>query len=567
MGIFRTIRARFTIIYFILVLSSLALIGVFILRSVESYDLGTIRKTMDDIAYVLSNELIKIENPDDAPALIERIVQQQFEFGSQVEVFIVSAGRLRIVASTASYAELDTLDESLLLKAVEGEEEERDISYENIAVKDKTYLSNSGKLIIYMRYDLRNHLSLIENSKSIIGKTIVIAIVFTSFISLLLSKSITDPIKNLTRQVKQIADGNFNQVIDVMTDDEIGEFSAKFNYLLAEINKRVDRLTEEKNKVETITNNIDEGLVAITNAGEMIHSNEKAAELMGELVPEEILSFYNDDGEEVIRRRGKFIKLNFAEFTEQNEKGLIVAIQDITKQQQIENMRKEFIADVSHELKTPLTSVIFYAETIRDSREMDHATRERFLDVIVSEAERMTRLVRDLLYLSSIDSAQQYLCYAEADVKALICKCIENMRLHAEQKRQRLLFRADDEDVVAVIDADQIEQLIINILSNAIKYSSEDSDVVISLEKGEHEMTVEIADRGPGIAEEDLKHIFERFYRVDKARSRAMGGTGLGLAIAKGIVELHGGTITAKSVVGEGTVMVIQLPLRRVTDN
>lgn len=566
MNIFRTIRMRFIIIYFTLVLSSLALIGVFILRSVESYDLGTIRKTMDDIAYVLSNELIKIDNPSDTPALIERIVSQQFEFGSQVEIFILNAKSLEIVASTASYPELENLDEDLLVHSLVGKEAERDTSFDNIVVKDKVYLSNSGKLIIYIRYDLRNHLSLIENSKNIIGKTIVIAIISTSLISLLLSKSITDPIKNLTKQVKQLADGNFNQVIDVTTDDEIGEFSSKFNYLLSEINKRVDQLTEEKNKVETITNNIDEGLIAITYKGVIIHSNEKAYDLMGSIDTNEILELYGEEREQIIERKGKFIKLNFGEFTEQNEKGIIVAIQDITKQQQIEKMRKDFIADVSHELKTPLTSVISYAETIRDSAEMDERTRADFLAVIVSEAERMTRLVKDLLYLSAIDSAQQYLRYSHVEVKQIIRKCLVNMRLHAEQKNQQIIFEKAD-DVNAYIDPDQIEQLIINILSNAIKYSSEGGKIEVMLEDLDNHFKVTIKDKGPGISQEDLKHIFDRFYRVDKARSRAMGGTGLGLAIAKGIVELHGGVIEAQSVLGEGTSMMITIPLTHVIDN
>lgn len=566
MNIFRTIRMRFITIYFTLVLSSLALIGVFILRSVESYDLGTIRKTMDDIAYVLSNELIKIENPADTPALIERIVRQQFEFGSQVEIFVLNAKSFEVVASTASYPELDSLDEDLLVQALNGKEAEHDLSFDNIAVKDRVYLSNSGKLMIYIRFDLRNHLSLIENSKNIIGKTIVIAIVSTSLISLLLSKSITDPIKNLTRQVKQLADGNFNQVIDVTTDDEIGEFSSKFNYLLSEINKRVDRLTEEKNKVETITNNIDEGLIAITNKGVIIHSNQKAYDLMGTVDSGEILDLYNDEKEDVIERKGKFIKLNFAEFTEQNEKGIIVAIQDITKQQQIEKMRKDFIADVSHELKTPLTSIISYAETIRDSAEMDEVTRTRFLAVIVSEAERMTRLVKDLLYLSAIDSAQQYLRCSNVRVKRIVRKCLVNMKLHADQKRQKIVFDKAD-DVEAYIDPDQIEQLILNILSNAIKYSTEESEIRIALENLGDAFRITIQDQGPGISEEDLKHIFDRFYRVDKARSRAMGGTGLGLAIAKGIVELHGGQIEAESVLGEGTSMMITIPFSGVIDN
>lgn len=549
---------RFTLIYFVLVLSSLALIGVFILRSFEEYSTKSIRRSMDDASAVVLSELMKIENPLNLPELIRHLVNQQFEVGSDAEVFVINAQTLEIIATTLLYAELKDLNESLLVKALDGENAEGDTFAGEFSVKDRVYPTKDAKILVYVRYNLKEHLEMLENVRIIIANAIIIALIMTSLISIFLSKSITDPIKKLTKQAKLLADGDFNQVVDVNTDDEIGAFSSTFNYLVSVINERMDQLMEEKEKIETITKNIDEGLVALTAAGKIIHSNKKAFDLLGEINPDEMLALYGG-GETIIERRGKYLRLNFDEFTEQNARGLIVAVQDITKQQQIDNMRKAFIADVSHELKTPLTSVISYAETIRDSEGLDEASRQKFLGVIVSESERMTRIVKDLLYLSSIDSAQQYLRYSEVDVRRLVEKCADNLRIQAERNFQKLeLGRMDD--VVAVIDQDQTEQLVINILSNAIKYSSDGAKTTVELFDEGEVFRLVIADSGRGISEKDLEHIFERFYRVDKARSRAMGGTGLGLSIAKGIVELHGGSIYAESELGVGTTVTIILP-------
>ncbi len=569
MNIFRTIRMRFTIIYFILVLSSLILIGVFILRSFEGYSLRSVDAEIDDISYVIQTELSKISDKGDVPHLVKRILTEQFKFGSKVEVFVIDSFLLEIIASNTTYNELSELDENLLVRALDGEIASEDQTSINFSFRDKVYPSQNGEYITYIRYNMSDHQALIAGSKRIIARAIVLAIVMTSIISALVSKSITDPINSLTKQVKQLALGDFNQVVDVHTDDEIGTFSDTFNYLVSEINQRMERVTEEKNKVETITRNIGEGLIAISSTGKIIHSNSKAYEMIavkGKIDAEELLEICRRDDQdvEVIEKRGRYMQLSFAEFTEQNERGVIVAIQDITKQQKIDQMRKDFIANVSHELKTPLTSVISYAETIIDSENMDDETRNKFLDVIVSESERMTRLVKDLLYLSSIDSSNLALRYCEVNIAELIDKCVENLAISLEQKNQRVMFKHRP-TIVATVDRDQMEQLVLNILSNAIKYSSEKSKIHISLKNDrvddEESFKIQIKDEGPGISEEDLSRIFERFYRVDKARSRAMGGTGLGLSIAKGIVEAHGGEIFAESKLGEGTKIIMNIPM------
>lgn len=560
---------RFTIIYFILVLSSLSLVGVFILRSFEGYHLRTIRESMDSMSSVLEGELLKLEKPQDAPDLVQHIVNQQFDFGNLAEVFVIDTSSLGFLASTAPYGKLEDLDESVLVSGLEGKRAEKDIQHEGFFAKDRVYPIKDGSLVIYIRYDLRDHVALVSNSKRIIVQAIIISIVMTSLTSALLSRSITEPIKKLTEQVKQLAGGNFNQVIDVSTDDEIGEFSKAFNYLISEINKRVDRLTEEKKKVETITYNIDEGLVAVTYGGTVIHANAKAEELLGRIDAQELLTlslaepeFETDDEywSTIIERNDRYVQLKFAEFTEEQEGGLIVAIQDITRQQQIENMRRQFIADVSHELKTPLTSILSYTETVINSPNLPEESRNSFLEVVISEGERMTRLVKDLLYLSAMDdSDRNQVQYSEVDLKKLVNKCIENLQITADQKRQKI-DRSEIGAVSAKVGFDQMEQLVINLISNAIKYSPEDTEIYVRLKDAGDKFVFEVEDHGIGISAEDLPRIFDRFFREEKARSRSMGGTGLGLSIAKRIVELHGGKIRARSEKGKGSTFTVVMP-------
>ncbi len=260
---------------------------------------------------------------------------------------------------------------------------------------------------------------------------------------------------------------------------------------------------------------------------------------------------------------GKTLKVYFAVFTDEAKRpeGIIAVLQDITEQQRLENMRKEFVANVSHELRTPLTSVKSYSEALLDGALDDREIAEKFLGVINAEADRMTRLVKDLLQLSRLDNKQMNWNFEEISLVKLVKSTVERMELEARARRLTLeCFVLGD---IPRIDADygRIEQLVFNVLGNAIKYTPEGGKVTVYIGKIYNEVYVKVADNGIGIPESDLPRIFERFYRVDKARSREMGGTGLGLAIAKEIVEAHAGVITINSQAGSGTEVTVRLPV------
>ncbi len=267
--------------------------------------------------------------------------------------------------------------------------------------------------------------------------------------------------------------------------------------------------------------------------------------------------------EQRIQVDDKFVNVFFAPFKNETERpdGVIAVIQDITEHVKLDNMQKELVADVSHELKTPITSIMGYADTLLEG-EYDKETQNKFLNVIASEARRMARLVTDLLTLSRYDSNKKRTQKETFDLGELVKKCQDKLGIEIKKKNHKVncFVTADVPPVYA--DKYDIERVILNILSNSIKYTPENGEIKIYVGFVYNDAYIKIFDNGIGIPEDDLGRIFERFYRVDKARTREMGGTGLGLSIAKEILDKNGGSIDIKSVVGQGTEVVIRIPTK-----
>ena len=259
------------------------------------------------------------------------------------------------------------------------------------------------------------------------------------------------------------------------------------------------------------------------------------------------------------------LNLFFDQFKDENDRpsGIMVMIQDITEHVRLDDMRREFVADVSHELKTPITSIMGYSDTLLEG-EYDKETQERFLKVIATESRRMAKLVTDLLTLSRFDNNQILQEKTRFDLGELVKQCQESLEIQISQKNHKVecFVTADVPPVYA--DKEGIQRVIINILTNAIKYTPEGGNIKIYVGFVYNDAYIKVIDNGLGIPEEDLKRIFERFYRVDKARTRKMGGTGLGLSIAKEILDRNGGNIDIKSQEGKGTEVVIRIPTKEV---
>lgn len=445
------------------------------------------------------------------------------------------------------------------------------------------YARPVGRYILYFRYykddwaDITNYF----NNVIIISALVALAVAFIA--GYLLSKTITHPLGKLMSKARSIAAGDFGQVLEVKSDDEIGKLTETFNYMAVSLKNTLAEISSEKSKMETILNYMTDGVVAFNLDGEIIHTNPASAKLLGvdgeiknfqdyctiygfKYCLEDVLYLQSKNTTEAVLDVGdKTIKVYFAVFTDEEKQpeGIIAVLQDVTEQQRLEKMRREFVANVSHELRTPLTNIKSYAETLLDGAIEDRETAVRFLSVINSEADRMTWLVRDLLQLSQLDNQQMNWKFEKMSLPDLTKSIVDRMEMEAKARNQTLEFAVRGEVPDIEADYGRMEQVIFNLLGNGIKYTPEGGKISVYVGKIYRDVYFKVVDTGIGIPESDIDRIFERFYRVDKARSREMGGTGLGLAIAKEIIEAHGGTISIRSKLGEGTEVTVRLPVKQ----
>lgn len=405
----------------------------------------------------------------------------------------------------------------------------------------------------------------------------VVAMFITGLFGIAFSKMITSPIKQLTNSAKRFAAGDYIKRIPIESNDEIGELTQSFNYMATQLGNTMEAIISEKNKLEKIFEHMADGVMAFDREGVLIHANSVCYEMLGPLnmnhrfdyifpklgvtlafarLLQEKQSIVKEDIFEINKR---YLNMHFAPYENAKKEvdGVVVVLQDVTKQQKLDQMRKEFVANVSHELRTPLTTVKSYTETLMEGAIEDKNLAMNFLGVMDKEADRMTTLVHDLLELSRIDNRQIQLNFKQVDLKRLVEDTIEAQIIHVEKKGHKLVYETDGaESYLAEGDEVRIKQVLHNILSNAIKYSIDPGTIYIKIFSGQN-IIVRVQDTGIGIPPQDIDRIFERFYRVDKARSRKMGGTGLGLSIAKELMELHGGSIEVASQVGVGTTVTL----------
>jgi len=559
--------------------------GVFIIQSLEEYNLNVTSKRLDDIAQIMLSELSKIETDDLSKVKneIQETLDRHVDIGLREEIFIIDSRTHVIVATSTENINRDVteiLNDSLVIEGLIGKKVEKNIDLGgNVKTKDKVYpiYKNNTQLgVIYLRYDLKDIYESLSKARMIIFRAIMTSLFITIIIGFIISKSITDPINEVTKKASLLAEGDFNQFVEIRSKDEIGTLSSTFNFLAGELKRSVSEISREKSKLEAIINYMEDGLIAINAEGQIIHSNPKAIKMLsdGDHFDDDLIgdlfSIYNSGrmetgiGSKNITTKGLVLKVNFAPFLDEqsNKVGIVFVLQDITESERLDNMRREFVANVSHELKTPLTSIKSYTETILEGRVDDPELQKVFLEVVNTEADRMSRLVSDLLELSNFDSNSIKLKKNWYQIDIIVDNCLLKLQVTANQKKQTFMRHYLAHKKEAFFDKDKIEQVLLNILSNAIKYSTETGTIDIEIREGasETEFDIVIADTGIGIPDEDIDRIFERFYRVDKARSRSYGGTGLGLSIAKEIIEAHQGKIKIESEINYGSKVTISLP-------
>ncbi len=450
----------------------------------------------------------------------------------------------------------------------------------------KDALNNDVKNVILIEQD-KTYINsqLKEVSLFYIASVIIISII-TIVITALLASNVTKPIEFIRKKAQLIAAGD--EIDEIVLDDsqkseyEVIRLVESFNLMIREIKNNLSEISNEKNKLEAILLHLSDGVLAFNTSGELIHANRAAKKLLhieDEVLFEDIFKkiqidinmekiMYLDDWtttEQMVKLDDMYVNIFFATFRNEQDNlgGLVAVVHDTTKQVKLEEMRKEFVSNVSHELKTPLTSIKTYTETLLDDEmDIDDEEAKRFLNVILTESNRMSRLVSDLLQLSRFDYKKTSWNKIFFDITELTKQICEKHKIQAETKKQVLDCYVTSNVPMVYADRDGIEQVITNILTNAIKYTPEEGNIKVYMGCVHDDAYIKIIDNGIGIPEQDLPRVFERFYRVDKARSREMGGTGLGLPIAKEVIEANGGSIDMKSEVGKGTEVIIKVPVK-----
>ncbi len=410
---------------------------------------------------------------------------------------------------------------------------------------------------------------------------IILLLLLSVFASLLMSRDLSMQLRRFNRSMKNVIDGKLNdaKIIKEKTNvEEIKNTTNIFNAMLTIIRKNSFELNTQQNKTEIILEHMADGVIAFSLTREIVHMNKSAQRLLNitsaigtyDLLMKYLRINVQFDTllylpnykckEQKIVINDNILNVVFAPFYSDDLTpiGVIMVVKNITESEKLNNMRKDFVANVSHEFKTPLTSIKGYSETIIDG-DFEMEQIKKFCGVINDQANRMDRLVGDLLQLSRFDYNSVSWKKMLFDVSKLVEKTVEGMQIIANSKEHKLEYIKDNEVEKIYADRDAIEQVIINILTNSIKYTPDGGKITINVGTTGSKVYLKITDNGVGIPEEDLNRIFERFYRVDKARSREMGGTGLGLSIVKEIIDGNDGTINISSKVNYGTTVTILL--------
>ena len=410
-------------------------------------------------------------------------------------------------------------------------------------------------------------------------------IVLAAVASLYVVRRISQPIEEMKRGAQRFADGNFSRKLLVPDSEELGSLADVLNHMAGQLDEKIRMITQQRNELETILSAMREGVLAVDSDERILTFNQAAGSFLGidlsstkgyaiqEVVRNaDILRFLSRvltgdgpiEGEIVLHGpENKFLQLNgtLLQDIAGNKIGALVVLNDITRLRQLENIRREFVANVSHELKTPVTSIKGYVETLQEGALDDKDNVQKFLDIVLKQSDHLNAIVDDLLSLSRIeqDAESGEVQLTEENLGRILEAAVVDYELKAREREIKLMVNYGEE-VMVKANSRLLKQAIGNLLDNAIKYSEPGKAVEVEATGNTDEVVIRVSDHGNGIAPEHLPRLFERFYRVDRGRSRELGGTGLGLAIVKHITQAHGGHVTVESSLGKGSIFTLHLP-------
>lgn len=581
-NLFKSLQGKIVLIYSLLILFSLQLFSVYLVQSLEQYYLNNYKVGLEAQARLLTAFLAPLFS--EGIGTNEDIAHLVREFGGlQDTEVIVLDNRAQILGTSDDQSAIGRpMIRTEITRALTGEADDA-IRFEPVSNERRYYLAypvaeggHSG--VIYLSGSLNKMDTVLNEIRIILLTGAGVALAISFFIGIFLTRTITAPVTAITNQAELMARGDFGKKIKIEASDEIGRLGATFNYLGERLSHNIKKISSEKSKVEAMINNMSDGVIALDGKGRLLQINPAARSLLqtlnirslaGEqscfswlkkLLGKEGLTEYLQRKEpvtiEIDRPKIPFIlQVKLAPFNLEQGKhdGTLIVMHDVTGERELVRRQQEFVADVSHELRTPLATVKSYIETLLDGAAEDPEVRLRFLRVLESETGRMVSMVKDLLSLSQLDYSQVELHKTEVDIKALVMEAVDQCKEKNAAEMPGIEIVIPPELPSFFVDRDKITQVLLNLLDNATRHTPSRGKITVSAEDRGSELQITVADTGSGIPAEDLERVFDRFYRVEKTRSRYYGGTGLGLSIAQKLIAAHGGKIWLESASGEGT--------------
>ncbi|MGA9288289.1 MAG: cell wall metabolism sensor histidine kinase WalK [Anaerobacillus sp.] len=592
-GFFKSIHFKFAIVYVLLILIAIQFISVYFNDKLEDQFQGNYISSIKDRAELIAENVSDQVNSksDEEENTINNLIQNfsQNEI-RQIQV-VNSLGQvvgtlndegIEGTLSTNDYVNgaLNGVDDGDILIDNEGE---RFYAY-GFPITGKTGTTVGA---VYIQGNMKQVFQQADDVNSLLAQSALIALVLTGLLGIIISRTITRPISDMRKQALVMARGDFTRKVKVYGEDEIGQLALAFNDLTRRL-QEANAITEgERRKLTSVLAYMTDGVIATDREGMIILMNDRAEEMMSvsrETVLgtslKQILKFseektwddvYNGPDSMILdlsdEHQTFIMRVNFSIIHKEDGpiNGLIAVLHDITEQEQLEQERREFVVNVSHELRTPLTTMRSYLEALQDGALQDAEIAPRFLSVAQNETERMIRLVNDLLQLSKMDKKETRLEFTELDFVEMFDHVLDRFEM-SKRENIEIVRQLPRVAIYTRVDKDKMTQVLDNILSNAIKYSPDGGTITARCWTIGKKIRISISDEGVGIPKNNLSKIFDRFYRVDKARSRQIGGTGLGLAIAKEIIHAHHGDVWAESKWGQGTTIYFTLPYNRIRE-
>ena len=580
----RSVHMKLVMIMVLLILSLMTVVGTFLINSVMAFYLEEFYTQMSrvfDQNQALSRNLeTEVTSDEDGAQAILSIMEAYYG-----DLGLDSRSRTLYILDGETGAYLTGTDEEegrgleydspnltrALVEREEGTEANIAADYMDVALP---ITRGDNQYVIYILDNKATVNSLISQIFGLILESLVFGLIISILLSFLLSKTMIIPIQRLTEGAMRVAEGDFSRRIEVTSRDEIGVLTDTFNDMARQLRDTLRQVENERNKLDTLFLHMTDGVVAFDRDGQVIHSNPAAEgmlgrpigpdttykELFGDQYSLEEAMAAPDHLEGEVRVGDQVLDLLLAPFDRERQGGVLVVLHDVTEERKNQEMQREFVANVSHELRTPLTNIRSYAETLSDSAgDIPPATEKKFLGVILNESDRMTHIVQDLLTLSRFDSGRDELKLSWFSFEEAVQDLYNAVYMEAQRHSHTMKLRMEPGLPQVRADRERIMQVMMNIVSNSIKYTPDGGQIQISAGQNGSRVWMQVDDNGIGIPAADRPRIFERFYRVDKARSRQSGGTGLGLSIAKEIVDRHEGALELVDRNGPGLSVRMEL--------